>query len=121
MKTVPNPTSRPYSPPQGFDVLAGVKEIVGRNIQRLIDATPGMSKARLAAALKTGPSNVSRWVRGVALPTAENIDAMSVLFNVPISELFSEQLGDPKSPLTPEDVLKLFAASQGYTLKRTKK
>lgn len=121
MKTATNPTRRLYYPPQGFDALAGVKEIVGRNIQRLIDATPGMNREQLATALKTGHSNVSRWIRGTTLPTAENIDAMAALFNVSVTELFNESLVDPKRPISPEEVLKLFAASQGYTLKKSRK
>ena len=120
MKTATNPIPSLYSAQRRFDVLAGVREIIGRNIQRLIEVTPGMSKARLAAALKTGPSNVSRWVRGMALPTAENIDAMAALFNVSVSELFDGNLADSKR-LDPEDILKLFAASQGYAIKKVKK
>ena len=120
MKTATNPIPSLYSAQRRFDVLAGVREIIGRNIQRLIEVTPGMSKARLAAALKTGPSNVSRWVRGTALPTAENIDAMAALFNVSVSELFDGNLADSKR-LDPEDILKLFAASQGYAIKKVKK
>lgn len=121
MKTATSPTSRLYCRPQGFDALAGVKEIVGRNIQRLIDATPGMTREQLATALKTGHSNVSRWIRGTTLPTAENIDAMAALFNVSVTELFNESLVDPKRPMSSDEILKLFAASKGYTLKRTKK
>jgi len=118
MADLPSPD---WEKSQRLDPLAGVKEIVGRNIERLIESTSGMNQTKLATLLGTGPSNVSRWIKGKALPDADNIDAIAKLFDISISALFSEPQTDFKRPVTKEDALRILASSEGYMLKKIKK
>ena len=121
MKSMTKPMPSVYSDQRGFlGFMAGVKEIVGRNIGRLVKGTPGMTQRRLSVALNINAAAVTRWIAGDHLPEAKYLDAMAVIFGVPVGELFSES-GATKSEMSHDDAIRMVAAMAGYTIKKIKK
>ena len=49
----------------------------------------GLSQIELAEALEVSRQTVSKWETGVALPSAENLLALSRLYGVPVDELLT--------------------------------
>ena len=64
----------------------------------------GLSQAELAEALDVSRQTVSKWETGTALPSAENLLALSKLYGVPVDALLNGVAAEPVSGLIPEPV-----------------
>ena len=53
----------------------------------------GLSQIELAEALEVSRQTVSKWETGVALPSAENLLALSRLYGVPVDDLLNSAEG----------------------------
>lgn len=64
----------------------------------------GLSQIELADALAVSRQTVSKWETGTALPSAENLLALSKLYDVPVDALLNGKTVEPVSELIPEPV-----------------
>ncbi len=58
-----------------------------------------MTQAELAEALDVSRQAVSKWERGVAVPSMENLVCMGRLFGVPVEQLVDDNLALKKKPV----------------------
>ena len=58
-----------------------------------------MTQAELAEALDVSRQAVSKWERGIASPSMENLVCMGRLFGVPVEQLVDESLALQKKPV----------------------
>ena len=64
----------------------------------------GLSQAELAEAMDVSRQTVSKWETGTALPSAENLLALSKLYGVPVDALLNGETVEAVSELIPESV-----------------
>ena len=62
----------------------------------------GLSQIELAEALDVSRQTVSKWETGAALPSAENLLALSRLYGVPVDALLNGKAEEPVPELIPE-------------------
>ena len=63
-----------------------------------------MTQAELAEALDVSRQAVSKWERGIASPSMENLVCMGRLFGVPVEQLVDESLALQKKPVEMAEV-----------------
>jgi transcriptional regulator with XRE-family HTH domain len=103
--------------------MTSVKQIVGKNIEALMKRPPRMTRAELARALKIDQGVIGRWIKGVFLPDSKNLDAMAIIFKVPVGRLFSAPEIPPEIRSTVDielDALEIVAAKFGAKIRRPK-
>lgn len=59
----------------------------------------GMTQAELAEALDVSRQTVSKWERGVAVPSADNLACMGRLFGVPLDDLMDDGVALRRKPV----------------------
>ena len=64
----------------------------------------GLSQIELAEALDVSRQTVSKWETGTALPSAENLLALSKLYGVPVDALLNSEAAGPTPEVVPEPV-----------------
>ena len=70
----------------------GNKEIMGKNIQRLMD-NAGISRTKLSDDLGIAYTTITSWINGESYPRIDKIELMAAYFDVSKSELVERQDG----------------------------
>lgn len=70
----------------------GNKEIMGKNIQRLMD-NAGISRTKLSDDLDIAYTTITSWINGESYPRIDKIELMAAYFGVSKSELVERQDG----------------------------
>lgn len=70
----------------------GNKEIMGKNIQRLMD-NAGISRTKLSDGLGIAYTTITSWINGESYPRIDKIELMAAYFGVSKSELVERQDG----------------------------
>lgn len=103
----------------GFTVDA--RNLFGKNLKRLLDSSDKFSAQGLANYLGLPEENRSliyRWRMGKTLPS-RYIDKIARYFNVPVSELFTEEPFDiKKNEISLDDAFISLSEHLGYSVKK---
>lgn len=68
-------------------MTSNTKETFGANLRKFLELK-NMKQTELAVSLGITTNTVQAWVKGKAIPTPENLDKMSDILNVEVSEFF---------------------------------
>lgn len=104
--------------------MASIKQVVGRNIAKLLEGRPDLNQVKLAEACGKTKGSVTNWINGRNLPEAEALEIIAVLFNCRVHQLFTpwEEWGGPKeASITPDAALRIYLKSIGYSVVRIKR
>lgn len=113
-------------------LMAGLKEIVGKNIARLLrDSPKEVTQAALAHAVGRSPAAVNKWIKGTAAPDTESLERLADFFNIEAYQLLvadgtarprtapKDIRKDPK--MTADEALRALAKHHGFVLKKASK
>lgn len=99
------------------DLAVSVKQLVARNLSRLLDEK-GVSPSELARKIGVKPALVTRWRKGINLPDAENLDKIGETLGEPVSVLFVDDTQVKSVGISPEEAMRIVAASLGLEVRR---
>jgi transcriptional regulator with XRE-family HTH domain len=77
----------------------------------------GYQQAEAAGILEVDPSELSRWERGVTIPTLDNLFKLSVLYRTLPQELFPDQFKEMRSKILHNERQNASASSHEKTKK----